>query len=501
MAEQVDTAVEIATASSATQEIKHEQVPTAEKVSYALTNTGQTMIYGLFSMLMLFMTDYLYINSAIAGLIIALARVFDAMNDPIMGQLVDKTKTKWGKCRPYMLFTPIPVAIFALLMFAPWQLTGGSAIAYSVAIYLVFTVVYTANDIPFWSMSAVITTEPKQRTTIVTMTRLIGGLGSASTIGLFWFCNKFFIEKLGASYHSGFFFAACVFCVIGTALMLQGFFRTKERAVGDSKQKNLLSNLKLIFKTKPLLINLIAGALYSIMTVGMAALTTYFVKWNVKEVFSNMSSVDIMSIFTPVIGILPAIASVVGLLIAPYLIRRFQKKDLLIYSSILGVIVNIASFFIGYQNLWVFLMLRFFAFLPVGIWSSVTTLMIGDSVDYIEYTTGKRVEGTCFSLLTFMGKFQNSINVAITGLILSLVGYNGELKPDVAQQSPKALFGIFVMVTLVMGLGYLLSMIPFFFYKLDNETCKMMAEENLRRCLAQGNTQVETEPCTKETIL
>lgn len=468
------------------QPITHEAVPMGEKISYALTNTGQTMIYGLFGMLMLFMTDYLYIDAAVAGLIIALTRVFDAINDPIMGQIVDKTKSKWGKCRPYMLFTPIPVAIFALLMFAPFGLTGSNAIIYAVFMYIIFTMVYTANDIPYWSMSAVITTDPKQRTTIVTMTRLIGGIGSATSIGLFWTFNKLFINKLGASYHSGFFFAACIFCVIGTALMLQGFFKTKERALGDSKQKNLLSNLALIFKAKPLLLNLIAGALYSIMTVGTSALTTYFVKWNIQEIYADMSSTDIMSIFTPVIGVLPAIASVVGLLVAPFLIRKFQKKDLLIVTSVFGAIVNLASYFVGYSNLWLFLVLRFFAFLPVGIWSSVTTIMIGDSVDYIEYTTGKRVEGTCFSLLTFMGKFQNSINVAITGLILTLVGYNGKLKPP-AQQLPSALTGIFVMVTLVMGLGYIISMIPFFFYKLDNETSKMMAEENLKRRLEAQN--------------
>ena len=137
-------------------EAVHEIVPKKEKLSYALTNTGQTMIYGLFSMLLLFMTDYLGITPAIAGLIITLTRIFDAINDPIMGQIVDRTKTKWGKCRPYMLFTPIPVALVALLLFLPLGLSGGAAIAYATVVYLIFTVVYTANDIPYWSMSSVI---------------------------------------------------------------------------------------------------------------------------------------------------------------------------------------------------------------------------------------------------------------------------------------------------------------------------------------------------------
>ncbi|HOB64544.1 MAG TPA: MFS transporter, partial [Clostridia bacterium] len=311
---------------------------------------------------------------------------------------------------------------------------------------------------------------------------------------LFWTLNRLFVDKLGASKNFGFFFSVAVFCVFGTALMLQGFFNTKERVKGDAKQKNLLSNLAFIVKAKPLLLNLIAGALYSIMTVGTAALTTYFIKWNVKEIFAGWESNRIMSVFTPAINILPAVASVIGLLVAPFLIKKFEKKDLLIYTSIFGGVVNIASYFVGYYNLWLFIVLRFFAYLPTGIWSSITTMMIGDCVDYIEYTTGKRVEGTCFSLLTFMGKFQNSINVALTGVILDIVGYNGALDPDVVNQSPLALKGIFFMVTMLAGIGGLIAMIPYFFYKLDNETCKVMAEENLRRRLDAGE-EAKAEAC------
>ncbi|NLT18710.1 MAG: hypothetical protein GXY10_04855 [Clostridiales bacterium] len=463
-------------------EAVHEIVPKKEKLSYALTNTGQTMIYGLFSMLLLFMTDYLGITPAIAGLIITLTRIFDAINDPIMGQIVDRTKTKWGKCRPYMLFTPIPVALVALLLFLPLGLSGGAAIAYATVVYLIFTVVYTANDIPYWSMSSVITTDPKQRVQIVTLTRLIGGIGSGLAIGGFWYVNKLFVDFAGAGKNMGFFLASAVFCVFGTILMLQGFFNTKERVVEvANKKESFFENLKLIPKSSPLVINIIAGALYSIVTVGSTAMTTYFVKWNVKEIYPDLASTDIMSIFTPVIGILPAIASVIGLLIAPVLIKKFEKKNVLIASCFLGVVVNIVSYFIGYSNLYVFILMRFVAFLPTGIWSTITTLFIGDSVDYIEYKTGKRVEGTCFSLLTFLGKFQNSISVAITGAILTFVGYNGLLDPDSQSQSTFALQGIFFMVTIVAAIGYLLSLIPYFFYKLDRKTHQMMVEANMKK--------------------
>ncbi len=457
-----------------------EKVRLGERLSYAFTNTGQTMIYGLFGFLMLFMTDYLYIDAAVAGLVIALTRIYDAINDPIMGQIVDKTKTKWGKCRPYMLFTPIPVAIFAMLLFMPTGLEGGSAVAYVTVMYVLFTMVYTANDIPYWGMSAVITRDPKQRTEIVTLTRLIGGIGSGLAVGGFWIVNKLFANSMDKNL--SFFCSVSVFCVLGAIVMLQGFFFTKERAF-DTKQENVsfFSNFKLVPKAKPLVINIIAGALFSVVMVGSNALTTYFVKWNMMKLFVGMESNDIMAIFTPAIGFLPAVASVIGLLIAPLLIKKFEKRTVMIAFLSFGVIVNVISYFVGWHNFWLFLVLRFFSFLPLGVFSAITTLFIGDSVDYIEYKTGRRVEGTCFSILTFMGKFQNSISVAITGLILSVVGYDGNLDPDIMNQSDKTLEGIFFMVTIVSAIGMVLTIIPLIFYDLDRKTHQMMYTENMRR--------------------
>ena len=467
---------------TATNKTQHEVVPFKEKLSYALTNTGQTMMYSIItSFLLLFMTDYLFISPFIAGLILMITRIFEAANDPIMGQILDKTKTKWGKCRFYMLFTPIPVAIFVILLFAPLRFQNNALqIAYASLIYLFFSMAYTANDIPYWSMSSIITTEPKQRTSIVTMTRIIGGLGSALSIGLFWTVNSLFNDKAGFDKNWSFSLAVLVFCTVGVILMLQGYFNTKERAKNTTTTTDkFFDNLKLIPKCKPLMLNLIAGALMSFVTIGTTALSTYFIKWNVKEVFSEMSSNVVMSVFTPVINILPVVAMLIGLLVAPLLIKKFEKRNILIAVCILGCVANVAFYFVGYQTNVTFILFivgRFFAFLPLGVWSSITTFMFGDSVDHIEYHTGKRVEGTSFSLMTFISKFQNGINVAITGLILAIVSYNGGLNPDIAQQTPIVLKTIYIMVTLIPAAGYILMSIPFYFYDFNNKKHRAMLD-------------------------
>lgn len=452
-----------------------------ERLSYALTNTGQTMIYALFTnFLLMFMTDYMFKGrvtnyspeqvATISGLIIFGARIFDAINDPIMGQILDRTKTRWGKCRPYMLFTPIPLLLITALVFIPVPLKDNAIIAYAAIIYVIFTMIYTANDIPFWSMSAVMTNNEHDRIKVVTLTRIIGGLGSAICIAGFWFVKGIF-EKLNSSDTLSFFLAAMIFAIIGTSLMLQGFFNTKERSKISVSNQNFFENLKYIFKCRPLLINLIAGLVVSITTVGTVAMTTYFVKWNLKTVFPDMNSTALMSIFTPVVGFLPAIAMLLGLLFTPKLLKKYEKRSLLIAFTSIGLVANVISYFVGYSNIALFLIGRFFGFLPMGVWSSITTIMIGDSVDLIEYQTGRRIEGTCFSLLTFIGKFQNGVNVAITGAILGYAGYNGELDVKVpgVNQNPTTLKAIFIMVTLVAALGYFLMIIPFLFYNFDKK--------------------------------
>ena len=150
-----------------------------------------------------------------------------------MGQIVDKTKQR-GKCRPYLLFTPIPVEIFAMLLFMPTGLEGGSAVAYVTVMYVLFTMVYTANDIPYWGMSAVITRDPKQRTEIVTLTRLIGGIGSGLAVGGFWIVNKLFANSMDKNL--SFFCSVSVFCVLGAIVMLQGFSLLKKGRLIQNKK-------------------------------------------------------------------------------------------------------------------------------------------------------------------------------------------------------------------------------------------------------------------------
>jgi Na+/melibiose symporter-like transporter len=516
---------------------KTDDLRNKEIFRYGLTNTGQTMVYAIVgAFIMQFFNETLLVPTFITGIIFGIAGVYDGITDPIMGLVVDRTKTRWGKCRPYMLLTPIPVVLTILILFLPAfspaegqrEAATGTIIIVTI-LYFIQTTVYTLNDIPYWSMSAVITRDPEKRVKVVSTTRIIGGMGSATTTVLLMVLVSQF-RNLTGSTPWGYFLGVMVLCIVGATLMLQGFFGTKERAIENKsavKQK-WYEPFKLLPKCPPLIINVIGGIFAAITVIGTMAMATYYARWNiwsmrhddffVRFIFNLLNINDPIAaqgIFTIVLGVLPAIATIVGLFLTPKFCKKFDKRNVLIIAGLSGFVVNLIFFLIGYQqSALLFMIGRFLACIQAGFWSGITTSMFGDSVDYLEHKTGKRNEGICFSLLTFVGKFGGAISAFLIGIILSIFRFDGTAQPrfDELQQQlgnlqsgsaeygqilnelgaisqpDVALRGIFFMTTLVMGIGQLLSTIPFFFYKFNKaEHNKVLAELREKRKEQEAN--------------
>ena len=472
---------------------QNNQLEQKERLSYAFTNFGQTMIYGLMGagILQIFLTDALKIPPIAIGLFFVVARVFDGVCDIVMRRIVDRTRTNWGKCRSYMLLTPVPVALLALLIFVPFEIPSlGITMFISFALFLLFTLFYTANDIPYGSMSVIITTNPNERLKLVALTRIIGGFGSTlfCTV-LFWPMQNIFatllepgiakeeMSEMGLAY----LIPVVIICIIGVLLMLQGFFYTKERIDYKEKQdkEEIFANIKLVVKNKPMLINLIAGLLGGITTVG-TTIWAYFSKYNLAGVANvELFGVELNStaIFMPILGLINAMAMLIGLIFVPKLCKWMPKRRLLLLSAFFGGGMNIVAYFIGYSHILIFIVVRFVCCIPFGIWAAITTSMVGDSVDYMEWKIGKRAEGTCFTLLTFLGKVNTGVALLIVNIVLASFGYN-TAKFAVTSQF---LDGLFICLTLVTAFGMIVSAIPYLFYHFDEEQhAQAIAEINLR---------------------
>ena len=207
---------------------------TKERISFTVAAFGRSGIYTLMSMFVLrFFTDAVGISSIAAGYIILAGRVFDAANDPLMGFIVDRTRSNWGKMRPYLLYSPIPIAITTILLFtAPDFQSMTAKVAYAAVTYILWGIAFTIQDVPFWGLSAVITPDENERTSFISTARLgstAGGILPTLILPIFIADNAFGLTK-------GFFIGAVIFAVLGAALSSLAFFNTTERVEPVQKE-------------------------------------------------------------------------------------------------------------------------------------------------------------------------------------------------------------------------------------------------------------------------
>ena len=235
-----------------TSEVSAGEVTGKEMFGHAIAGVGQNFIFAFWSSyMMMFYTDVFGLSAAFVGMLFFGARAWDAINDPMMGVIADKTRTKWGRFRPWLLIMPIPVGICLVLNFTVPNVTGTAAMIYAAVTYILMSMAFTAIDIPYWSMPSAMTTDPVKRTKIFSYSNL--GTSMASTVA-----GMLIVPLLnafgGANTKSGFFGTAIVMAVIGITLYLTGFKLTREHVEASTEKFNYKKAAKALGTNKPLLI-------------------------------------------------------------------------------------------------------------------------------------------------------------------------------------------------------------------------------------------------------
>lgn len=437
-----------------------------EKLSFSLAGMGQNIIYNfMVSLVMFYYTDVALISAGTVGLILLVSRIWDAINDPIMGLIADRTHTKIGKLRPYLLAVPIPIAFLTVLAFAvpEWSVTEKAL--YALVTFNLWSMTYTVSDIPFWGLSVAITDNPKERLNLVTMVRIFCNIGMA--IGIL--IPPILIGVLGGSTTvvegitradnaNAYLWTAIIVGVVGSTLFLMAGLFNKERVIAPKGQSPKFS---ILLKNRPLLILQLSRVLGAFRMV-IATVGLYFANKNLNDPTQ----------YTILGGILIA-SMILSMFFAPALIKRFGKKWTYIYAQILGFIAHLMMFVLGYANLGLLFGLLFLAGVSLGISDVVTYSLTGDTVDYLEHRTGQRAEGLVFSLNTFSTKLQSALGLAFIGLVLAVVGYQG----DAAVQTPAALNGIFALLSLFPAIACVLSILPMLLFDFtEHEYAKILSE-------------------------
>ena len=238
--------------------------------SFAIAAGGQGMVYAIMSSYISdFYTNILLVPPLFVFALMLGARIWDAINDPIMGIIVDKTQTRWGKMRPYIILTPVPIAILTILLFYVPNISTTAKMVYAAITYVLWGMIYTVSDVPFWSIVNLTTPNPKERGKVISIGRTVNGIGAALPQA-FMIVIPFFLSKEGVSgtaykwnqYRITYLISAIIVSVIGMALFSRYFFHAKERIQPINKEKVPFKEVvKAMKSNKPLLLVVIMGVL------------------------------------------------------------------------------------------------------------------------------------------------------------------------------------------------------------------------------------------------
>ena len=431
-----------------------------EKIGYSLGDTASHFVWDMVGFwLLFFYTDIYGISAAAAGTIMLIARFWDMAIDPVIGVLSDRTDTRWGKFRPYILYGAIPYAILAVLTFTTPDLGETGKIIYAGATYILLMTAYAAINLPYSALGAVMTEDTYERAGLNTYRFIAGFTGQFVVTGLALTLAEFFG---GGDKARGFQYTIMLFSGLSLIFFFITFKATRERVHPPKAQVNSLKeDIGNLFKNKAWIILALVGIISFIMFAMQNAAIAYYFKY----FLGRESNVQIFN----VVG---TVALIVALPLSKPLAKRFGNKNVFIGSSLISGLFFMLIYIPGVTGLvtiYTFNIIAKMAYAPAVplLWT-----MIADSADYGEWTTGRRATGLYFSAAVFAQKAGWGLGAAIAGWILAAASF----VPN-AVQSPAAITGIKLMVSVIPGILYMSCALFMLFYKIDAKTTTLMKKE------------------------
>ncbi len=432
-----------------------------EKVGYGLGDTASHFVWDMVGFwILIFYTDTFGISAAAAGTIMFIARFWDMISDPLMGVISDRTRTRWGKFRPYILWAALPYSVLAVLAFSTPDLGQTGKVIYAAVTYLLLMTAYTAINLPYSSLGAVMTADSYERTSLNTYRFVCAFVGQLIVSGLALTLAGYFGQGDNAK---GYRLTVTLFAVIAFVLFLVTFLSTRERIhPPKAQQDSLRKDFKILLANRPWVILAVVGVISFIMFALQNLSLAYYFKYYV----GREESVQLFN----VVG---SVALIVALPLSKPLAKRFGKRNVFIGSSILSGTFFILLYLPGAESVgWVYALniLGKMAYAPAVplLWT-----MIADAADYAEWTSGRRATGLFFSAATFAQKGGWGIGGALAGWLLAAYGY----VEQAGEQTALALTGIKLLISVFPGLLYMSCAFILIFYTLDEATCATMKRD------------------------
>lgn len=472
-----------------------------ERWAFSIGALGQGMIYAMMSS---YISDY-YLNvlqlaPMFVLLLMLLARVWDAINDPLMGMIVDRRTTKRGKMRPYIIYASIPIGVLTILMYLSPNMDKTSLMIYSAIVYIAWGMIYTMADVPFWSLPNVMTPNAEERSSTISFSRILNGIGSAVPEVLFLVIGLVLPNILGASdgleYNKTKYLIMAIFTVvIGIILYANSYFHVKERVVlPDVKPvKGEPSRLSRIFKCKPLMLVILMGVLssgrYMVQAAAVHVARYAFYIGKPLEGMSDAERVAAIEASVSTVKTIFQVCAIVGMfgamLVMPMLMKKFDYKKIVIVTCLGGFVASIFTTLIGWftMNLYICIPFILISCIPLGVLNTISYAMIGDCLDYMELKTGFRDNALGSACQGFVNKLGNALATSGIVVMYMFIGISPEkmLSSDVIMAATDLAmnqrFAMFSLVSIVPGVSMLLCAIPMFFYKISGKNKERMEAE------------------------
>lgn len=449
-----------------------------EKFNYALGDTASNFFFQFFAIFIIYYyTDVYGLSAAAVTTMLLTVKLWDWITDPIMGLIADRTNTRWGKFRPYLLWMAIPYGAFGYLMFINPDLGEEGKLMFAYVTYILMMTAYTAINVPYGALMGVMTTSSSERLTLGTF-RFVGAFSAAIILGM---SVRPLVRILGGEDELlGFQYTMAIFAVLSVLLFLQTFRGTKERVSPPPNQDSHIGkDLRTLIKNTAWLVMVVAGVFTLASVAIRGGATVYFFKYYMLDDNSSFIWIWDRTSFFITTG---AIVFVIGVIAGRFLSNVYDKRSLMLFLTLSNAVIMGLMFYIPNDYYWTMLSVNALASLLAGPTPALVWAMYGDVADFGEWKYKRRTTALVFSAAQFAQKLGLTIGGVLPTAVLAYVGYEANMA-----QSETAMMGIRLIFTWLPALFSIVAGLAFIFYPLRDTQLEQIEKDLIDRRVAYAS--------------
>ena len=455
---------------------EQQKISLTEKIGYSIGDTASNLFFQTFIYYMLFYyTDVFGITAKAAGTMFIVTKIWDAVNDPMMGIIADRTNTRWGKFRPYLIWGAIPLGVLGVLTFTTPELNDTGKLIYAYITYTFLMMAYTAVNVPYSAIMGVMTSNSHERTTISSF-RFIAAFAALLFV-------QYFIPTMtdgAVNPAKSWQLTYTIVSGLAVVLLFIAFFSCKERIQPPKGQKTpIKQDLADLISNKPWVFIGTATVFQLIFLCMRGGSTMYYFQYFVKDqeimLFEKAFSLSYSKLFS-LFTMSGTAFTIIGVVLTKRISKAYGKSST--YAVFLGIagITSALLIFLGPESIVLMFVLNFITSFAVGPVSVLQWAIYTDTADYSEWKKGRRATGLVMSASLFALKFGIALGAAATAWILAAYGYQANV-----EQTANGLFGIRMVMTVYPAIFAMIGMVLMFFYPLKKHLMMQVETELVER--------------------